>query len=138
MDYASVLNESYAFKDVVDYLQMCQFLFWVMIVINLIVLICFFILCSNVSKMKKVMHPQNSFGAMFNFYYSIGDIDKAKELLFREVLNDEYLEAALWTKAEYRQRSQKMLEEKYTPYFNKVGITLDFAKAGKFINEAIK
>ncbi len=137
MNYQSILGEDYI-KDIADYLQMCQVAFWIMVVISLIVLIAFLILCNNISKIRKSIYPKNKFSAIFNFYYSIGEMDKAKEYLFQEICKDDYLDEAFLSTADYHQRSQKYFEEKYGKYLKVLGLSVDFNKADDFIKEILK
>lgn len=135
MNYDAILQSDRVLKDMVDYLQMCQALFWVLVVINVIVLIAFFVLCNNIGKIKKTVCTSRKFGAVFNFYYSIGELEKAKECLFHEVANDEFLDEAFFTSAEYNQKMRKYFQDKYQVYFDRLGIKIDYDKADELIKE---
>lgn len=135
MDYEKILDGTSFLKDMVDYLQMCQTLFWVLVVINIIVLIAFFILCGHIGKIKKRICLKNEFGAIFNFYFSIGDIEKAKECLFQEIVNDELLEESFFMSAEYSEKMRGYFIGKYHIYLDKLGLKIDFDKVDEFIHE---
>lgn len=91
MNYDELVNQVFNLKDMVDYLDRLEILFWVVLLIEAIAIIVFFIQCSNIAKIRRSVHEKGEFEAIFNFYYSIGDFCKAKECLYRQIINDDYL-----------------------------------------------
>lgn len=57
-------------------------------IIAIIVLIRFFILCSDVSTIKKHLIQSKDFNAKFNFLMEIGEKEKAREILINRILSN--------------------------------------------------
>ena len=56
-------------------------------ILEIAILICFFVLCSNVSKIKKHL-IQDDFDAKFKFLMLIGEKEKAREILINRILSN--------------------------------------------------
>ena len=50
-------------------------------IVEIITLICFFVLCSNVSKIKKTIEQKQDFSAKFDFLINIGEKEKRTRIL---------------------------------------------------------
>nr|DAT41421.1 MAG TPA: chitin synthase regulator [Caudoviricetes sp.] len=135
MDYTSFLENDHVINDIADYLQMCQTLFWIIVVIDIIVLIAFFILCNNIAKIKKTIYGKSKFESIFNFYVSIGNMKKAEECLFKQILNDEYLDEAFFSTAEYSEKMRKYFQDRYQVYFDELNLKLDFDKVDRILKQ---
>ncbi len=55
-------------------------------IIEIIVLICFFVLCSDVNKIKKYLTQSSDFESKFKFLMSVGEKEKAREILINTML----------------------------------------------------
>ena len=55
-------------------------------ILEIVILVYFFILCSNVSKIKKQLVQNYDFEAKFNFLMKIGEKEKAREILINCIL----------------------------------------------------
>lgn len=121
-----------------DFIQTCEILFWVSIIINVIILICFFVLCSNVAKIKKKATDVERFEARFNFLYGIGELEEAKKLLLMKVQIMENLDEAFFCKENYRENSRTVIRKKFKPYFDRLGLQIDYEKVDALIVEQIK
>lgn len=105
----------------------------ILAIIQVITLICFFIMCINVSAIKKNIVPHQPWQASFNLYYSTGQIEKAKELLMKAIINESEFATAFYLNSSYKTDAQKHIEKKYKEYFELVGLSVDFNKANDFI-----
>lgn len=77
--------------DTVNY-EAIEVIIYLGIILNLVTLICFFVLCYNVSKIKKQFVVDKDINAAFSMYISLGEYEKAKELLFHEIMKqNEYI-----------------------------------------------
>lgn len=103
-------------------------------VIELITLICFFVLCANVSTIKKKLSPTSNFGASFNFYCAVGEYERAKELLFDEIRKEEFFDTAFWSLSSDKEHCQGVIKKRYGKYFETLNINLDFDKVNTFIS----
>ena len=54
-------------------------------VVEIITLIFFFVLCRNVSKIKKEIVSNDNLPGMFAMYISLGETDKAKKILYKTI-----------------------------------------------------
>lgn len=57
-------------------------------IIEIVVLICFFVLCSDVNKIKKHLIQNTDFESKFKFLMSIGEKEKAREILISMILSN--------------------------------------------------
>ena len=80
--------------------------FTISTIIEIVTIVCFFILCSNVSKIKKYLTRQYDFESRFNFLIKIGEKEKEKAkdiLLERIITNDdifnEHIQLSVETRA---------------------------------------
>jgi hypothetical protein len=60
-------------------------------IIQIILIVCFFILCLDVSKIRKRLTRQYDFESRFNFLISIGEKEKAKEMLLERILTNDII-----------------------------------------------
>lgn len=107
-------------------------------VIEVIILICFFILCSNVNDMKKIIVPNNNFRPLFLLYYSIGEKEKAKELLLKAISLDDVFMDAFYLDSSNRTVSQQDILKKYDVFLKMVDITLDLSVLDKYVKNQFK
>ena len=110
-----------------------QLLFWFQAILSLVVLICFFSLCSNVSKLKKKFYPSDNFGAYFSMLVAMHQIEEAKKLLMEEISKDSLFERAFYYGGDSSDIREK-LKKKYEAYLIMVNITLDFNKSDELIS----
>lgn len=103
--------------------------------IQVVTLICFFVLCTNVSTIKKEIQAPQPFGAAFNFYLSIGQAEKAKELLIRAIMNEEVFKTAFFSNRSDKGNAQAYIEKKYKRYFDAIGLKVDFEKVNEFVSK---
>lgn len=97
-------------------------------VLNVLILFCFFVLCSNVSSIKnKLSDVDISRENKFNFYLASGQMEKAKDMLSKMILADNLWEyIANNEKKELRDESRKKIMHKYKNKMDAVGLILDF------------
>lgn len=65
MNYDELVSQVFNLKDMVDYLNRLEILFWVVLLIEVITIIAFFILCSNIAKIRRSVHEKGEFEAIF-------------------------------------------------------------------------
>lgn len=122
-------------KELSDFVQACEVWFWISVIINVIVLICFFILCSNIAKIKKNIHSMEHFEARFNFLYGVGELVEARKLLLQKIQLLENADEAFFCKQDYKKNSREYIERKYKPYFDKLEMHIDYNKIDALIEE---
>lgn len=105
----------------------------ILAIIQVIILICFFFLCSNVAGIKRNMISPLNLEASFNLYYSTGQIEKARELLMMSIKNDSEFATAFYLNSSYKEDAQKHIEAKYGKLLELVGLKIDMDKANDFI-----
>jgi len=106
-------------------------------VLGLVILICFFVLCYNVSKIKKQIVVDKDINAAFSMYISLGEYEKAKELIFREIAKQkEYLASFAYNGNNSAQRAA--LKRTFKPYLDVLNIDFDFDIVDRFIIELEK
>lgn len=132
MKYDFMMKSADFVEEISDLLHIFEAAFWIALVINIIVLVAFFILCNHVAKLKKGLLVKGDFKAQFNFYYSIGDMDRAKECLFKQIINDEFLNEAFFTKANYTKEMRGYFLKRYQPYLEMLDLKCDFDKVDDF------
>lgn len=66
-----------------------EVVFFISTIIQIVILVCFFMLCSNVSKIKKTLTQQYDFESRFNFLIKIGEKEKAKDLLLERIITND-------------------------------------------------
>lgn len=102
--------------------------FWLTAILEIVILICFFVLCSNVSKIKKVLTPGGTVSTpqtVFAMYVAARDIVKAKEVLMSIILADPDVQACI-------NRSGEVLGNvlaRYNRQMKEVGLEIDPNKA---------
>lgn len=95
-------------------------------IIELITLICFFVLCSNVGTLKrKLLHNGATDSSMFSIYMVMGDKENAKKILIRMILSDSQIQNALNSTPDNLQNAMA----KYSKPMKEVGLTFDANKA---------
>ena len=55
-------------------------------ILEIVILVCFFSLCSNVSKIKKQIVQNDDFESKFRFLMKIGEKERAHEILINRIL----------------------------------------------------
>lgn len=117
--------------DAVNY-ETIEVIFYLGIILELVTLICFFMLCFNVTKIKKQMVVGENIKAAFSMYISLGEYEKAKELLFHEIMKqEEYIASFTYNGNNSSQRS--VLKRTFKPYFDILNIDFDFEIVDRFI-----
>ena len=93
-------------------------------IIEIIILICFFVLCSNVSKIKKTIEQKHDFSAKFDFLINIGEKEKARDLLIKRILNNNgiFSSEVIWSSKE----KTEMCFKTYKDELEAVGIENPF------------
>lgn len=105
-------------------------------ILNVIMLICFFVLCSNVSKIKKDLVPNDNFGALFILYCSVGEKEKAKKLLLKQITMDKMFDTAFYSDYN-RVDAQKFIVDKYSGYLKMVDLTIDFDVVDNYLKKIL-
>ncbi|MCS2788860.1 hypothetical protein NXW92_14715 [Bacteroides fragilis] len=106
-------------------------------VVEIITLIFFFVLCRNVSKIKKEIVTNDNLPGMFAMYISLGETDKAKKILYKTISKEpEFIAAFCYNGNNSAQQST--LKRKYKPDLEALGLELDFELVNKFIQEREK
>lgn len=114
---------------------MNEIIIFILVVIQVIALICFFVMCINVAAIKKNSVPAQPWQASFNLYYSTGQIEKAKELVMKAIMSESTFASAFYLNVSNRIDAQKQIEDKYKEYLNLVDLSFDFNKANDFIGK---
>lgn len=114
-----------------------SFAFWLQAAIELIVLICFLILCSNVSKIRKKLIPNDRFNACFSMYLAMGDKETARKILCEEISKQPEFIMAFRNNLNNAD-ARKLLEKKYKAHLESLGLSFDFSASDKFIFELNK
>ena len=85
-------------------------------ILQIVILICFFILCSNVGKIKKHLIQSSDFTSKFKFLMEIGEKEKAREILIDRILANNYIfnTETRWTAEEKIQKCYQMYAEEFT------------------------
>ena len=102
--------------------------FWLTAILEIIILICFFVLCSNVSKIKKVLTPGSTVSSpqtVFAMYVAAGDTEKAKAVLMEIILADADVQACI-------NRNGEVLGNvlaRYNRQMKEIGLEIDPEKA---------
>lgn len=102
--------------------------FWLTAILEIIILICFFVLCSNVSKIKKVLTPGGTVSSpqtVFAMYVAAGDTEKAKAVLMEIILADADVQACI-------NRNGEVLGNvlaRYNRQMKEIGLEIDPEKA---------
>nr|DAX23456.1 MAG TPA: hypothetical protein [Caudoviricetes sp.] len=105
------------------------------LILSIILLICFFVLCINVSAIKKSVSVPEIWQASFNFYYSTGQLERAKDVVMKAVMQDSDFAKAFYLNTQDRTEAQKRIETRYNGFLNLVNLTIDFEKANEFISK---
>lgn len=102
--------------------------FWLTAILEIVILICFFVLCSNVSKIKKVLTPGGTVSSpqtVFAIYVAAGDVVRAKAVLMDIILADADVQTCI-------NRNGEVLGNvlaRYSRQMKEVGIEIDPQKA---------
>lgn len=95
-------------------------------IINFIALICFFVLCYNVSSIKKKLKNNGAtLSFSFSFYMAMNDINKAREVLIEMIFTDELITESINNDTE----ALKKQMDKYKDLMHQVGLEFDSKKA---------
>lgn len=100
-------------------------------ILELVILVCFFFLCVNVSTIKKSVAPP--WRGVFNLYYSTGQIEKVKEVLMKTIMNEKEFEKAFLVNTADKYPMQKAIEGKYKKQLELVGLTINFEEVNKLM-----
>lgn len=102
-------------------------------IVQVITLICFFVLCINVSALRRNFTSPQNLEASFNLYYSTGQIEKAKDLVMTSIKNDSEFATAFYLNSSHKETAQKLIEDKYGKMLELVGLKIDYDKVNDFI-----
>ena len=105
-------------------------------ILNFIMLICFFTLCRNVSSIKKSIAPNDNFGALFILYCSVGEKEKAKEILLKQITMDSMFGSAFYSDYN-RVDAQKFILDKYSGYLKMVDLTINFDMVDNYLKKVL-
>lgn len=106
--------------------------FYLVVLFDIVVLICYFFLCDNVYRIKKKMEPSNEFGAVFSLLISTGQKEEAKKLLLNEIMKDKDFTFAFFAGGD-RTEVRTAIMGKYKAYLDMVGMDVDFSKTDELI-----
>lgn len=105
---------------------MYAFIIFLAFVLQLIILICYFVLCSRVGKIKKIFYPEFRHENFCLLLY-LGRKDDATRMLFNAIArNDNFIYAFHTNNGADKARA--ILKENYQAYFDALGLELDFDK----------
>lgn len=105
-----------------------EIIFWLSAILQIIILICFFILCGNVSKIKRVITPSGNPPTpqtAFALYLAAGEVEKAKGVLLEMILADPHVQMCVGRDAEGLSNVLK----RYDRPMKAVGLSIDAVKA---------
>lgn len=105
------------------------------VILSIIILICFFILCINVSAIKKSVNVPQPWQASFSLYCSTGQIEKARDVLLKAIMHDSDCARGFYLNVPDRLDVQKRIEARYGEYLKIVDLTIDFNKVNDFISK---
>lgn len=108
----------------------------ILAIIQLITLICFLTLCNNVFDIKKRVVPNCNFKALFLLYCSVGDKEKAKSLLLKEISMDNDFGSAFYSNYN-RANAQQAIIKKYGTLANMIGVTIDFDVVDSYLKSIL-
>lgn len=95
-------------------------------IIELVTLICFFVLCSNVGALKKrLLNNGVANSSMFALYMTLGEKERAKKVLIDIILSDSQVQSAMNSTPDNLQNAIS----KYSIPMKEVGLTFDATKA---------
>ena len=77
-------------------------------------------MCNDVSKIKSQLDRNDDFFTKIDFLLSIGEKEKAKEILISKILSDEFIFNTSSTPVE----KMEAISNKYQEEFNRLGITI--------------
>lgn len=102
-------------------------------IIQIVVLICFFSLCSTVNSIKsRIGGTETTRMDKFNIYIMMGQIDKAKDILSQMIISESEWEHVFNHKyPALMDKSRKSLQTKYEELLNLVDLKLDFEQLDK-------
>ena len=110
-------------------------IYYLSIALDVIVLICFFVLVGNVSEIKKALNASSKPQlALFTFYLSTGDKAKAREILKGIILSDQVFETAFYSNIESKKYARELVINKYQALAKEVDFEIDFAKVEEVFN----
>lgn len=105
-----------------------EIIFWLSAILQVIILICFFALCGNVSKIKRVVTPSGNPPTpqtAFSLYLSTGDVEKAKAVLMEIILSEPHVQMCIGRDVDGLQNVLK----RYDRQMKAVGLDIDAKKA---------
>lgn len=95
-------------------------------ILEVVTLICFFVLCSNVGAIKKRLSRDGATPtSAFSLYMGLGEIEKAKQVLIEMILADTAVQNTLTVSPE----ALKGAMAKYNGMMKEIGLVFDAEKA---------
>lgn len=108
------------------------FFYFISAAISLIVLVCFFVLVSNVNSIRNTFRVNNEdFGPSFNLYLAIGDKKAARELLLDRIKQDDCFKTAFFYRKDIAESEREILMKKFGKRMALVDLTIDFEEVDK-------
>ena len=105
------------------------------VILSIIILICFFVLCVNVSAIKKSVNVPQPWQASFNLYCGTGQNEKASDVLMKAIMHDSDCARGFYLNVHDRLDVQKKIEARYGEYLKMVDLTIDFNKVNESISK---
>lgn len=102
--------------------------FWLTAILEIVILICFFVLCGNVSKIKRVISPCGNAPTpqtAFALYLAAGEVEKAKSVLMEIILANPHVQMCIGRDDEGLGNVLK----RYERQMKAVGLSIDAVKA---------
>lgn len=104
------------------------FAIWLGAILELVLLICFFVLCSNVSKIKKMLTPSGtppSHYMKYSMFLASGEKERAKLALMEIILSDADVQWAIGRNPDVLKNTLA----RYDKAMKEVGLEIDLQKA---------
>lgn len=102
-------------------------------IVQVIILICFFVLCARIGRIKRFYCPELN-RASFSLLLYLGRKDDATRMLFEALSKEEDFIFAFHSNNGV-DKARANLKEKYQNYFDALGIELDFDKIGDIVKK---
>lgn len=112
-------------------------IFYLSAIVEVVILICFFVLCSNVSSIKRrIGGTEFNRDKKFSSLILTGQTDRAKELLVQMMMFEpEWDFITYYQDEEYMNKSRERLENKYKAHLEVLEIKLDYDRFDKIYKE---
>jgi hypothetical protein len=112
--------------DYKDFFQSLEVAFWLTLILDIIILIAFFVLCANVAAIKKKLRNEFATLDTFALYIGMGQKEKAKEVLIDLIKSDKAIRDAL--EGDFVEKELKISLQQYAKAMEMVDLLVDIAK----------